>query len=61
MQRACGSIVLEITARPISFDGVVPFWNLPLERCLGFRARLGQVDDDALTRRLHVADIHQIR
>src|SRR3984957_9171769 len=59
MKRARGCISLEISARPIPLDRVAPLWNLPLKLYLWFRHGLGQINLDALSGRLDIADVNK--
>src|SRR5262249_12690042 len=60
IQRCGSSISLEVGTGAVALDGVAPLRNAPLEFRLRKKRSLGQIDFDAVTGRLDVADIDHV-
>ena len=61
VERATGSVSLEVSAGAVAFDSVGPLRDLPFEFRFRFRRRFGQPDFHAMASGLDVTDIDQVR
>ena len=58
VQSGSRGIGLEVCARAIAFNGIAPFGDLPFELGLGQIDGLREVDFDAVSGSLDIADVH---